>query len=844
MAAQSPPDPRQGSADVSPARDKRAAVIAVLIAMSLALATFVASANLAATSDRQALAADTMERARDISRSVDTTLRTYRVALDTMVRIGALRVDFDLEAVAEDARLVGEQFGGWFTVTTGGAITEILLDSSLPGGLPPRPIGRVTPPEVQRAEAASLRLGRSTVSDAYESGTAGTWIVTMTHPIDVDRAPEAFLHFSVILDDITRSLTRAPLAQGDIAVIIDGSQRIIASSTHPDALSQSGLQEWAHTLAFHGTGVTRIDQPGREDRPSFVAVQRLSVAQNWTLAVARPIPTVLDSAGTAAWPGLLALSVLIITASIANLVMDRHRTKAEMLRTAREAAEREDLLRQVQASDARKARLMAVLAHDLRTPLVAILGSLDVYSAAQGKISRARVIDRMQRDGHGMLQLIDDVLELARLGAGEVRLRPEVFAPGVLLEDVAAMIRPRARQRNTMVTTDIGTVPPLLLGDLSALRRVLLNFATNAVKATQNGDIRLSVASSIAPGTAQPEIEFSVTDTGHGIAAEDIPKLFRDFGMLERDDDTREGTGLGLAICRRLAHAMGGEVGAESTPGKGSRFWLRLPLPEAVPDDTKPCCALPEDDPMRALAGLRILVADDHETIRLLTCNSLARCGAHPTEAIDGLDAVALAETQAFDLILMDQNMPHLDGTAAAARIRQGNGPSARARIVCISAHQTTAIAAMLSDLSLDGFLTKPIDLSKLGAIMQGRASPPAQAAPAADFDPDILAQLRDIDDGALLTRTLTRFADEITEVERDLAALVEAGDRTAARRMAHKLAGFCDLLGARSLSRSLRDFEDRIETVDPDIGATLFDDLVKEFAHTRRAVLDLTDHA
>ena len=400
---------------------------------------------------------------------------------------------------------------------------------------------------------------------------------------------------------------------------------------------------------------------------------------------------------------------------------------------------------------------MAVLAHDLRTPLVAMLGSLDLFRAHSDQPPQERILHRLKAEGHGMLNLIDDVLELARLGAGEARLRPEPFAPITLLTQIGDLVRPSAERHGTGIVVQVDDFP-ILRGDVASLRRVLLNFATNAVKATRGGNVRLS-ATHGAANAGGHTVTFAVTDTGCGIAPEDIPRLFRDFGMLERDGTTADGTGLGLAICRRLAAAMGGEVGVESALGEGSRFWLKVTLPEA--DSAVSRADSETDDPSAVLAGLKVLVAEDHDIIRQLTCVNLARVGMLPTEAADGEIAVELAETEEFDLILMDLQMPRLDGDEAAARIRGGGGPSARARIICVTAHQSPKIALMLSDLAFDACVRKPLDLNQLPALMQGIATSSTALSSLVDFDADNLTQLRETDGGALLTRTLGSDAGE-----------------------------------------------------------------------------------
>lgn len=383
-------------------------------------------------------------------------------------------------------------------------------------------------------------------------------------------------------------------------------------------------------------------------------------------------------------------------------------------------------LEATRAADARKARLMAVLAHDLRTPLVALLGSLDLLRDGLDPMTQKQLVERIQGEGQGMLRLIDDVLDLARLGAGEARLRPVPVVPAALAEAVAALIRPMAADNGTKVVVDAADMPPIMADD-AALRRILLNFAANAVKATKGGHIRLTVEAG-PPGPDGRAVSFAVSDTGCGIAAADMPLLFRDFGMLDREDARMQGTGLGLAICRRLATAMGGEIAVESTPGVGSCFRLRLRAPEAEVQASvaaSPGASPGADDPTAALDGLRVLVAEDQETIRQFTCMKLARRGAQLVEAADGVEAVERAAAERFDLILMDLGLPRLDGAAAAARIREGGGPSARAPIVGLTAHDTPPGAAMPSDGTMDACLPKPLDLPRLVALLHGAEQSP-----------------------------------------------------------------------------------------------------------------------
>ena len=472
-----------------------------------------------------------------------------------------------------------------------------------------------------------------------------------------------------------------------------------------------------------------------------------------------------------------------------------------------EAAEQARQLKEISEGDARKARLMAVLAHDLRTPLVAMLGGIDFLRDDGPKDSREIIVQRLKQEGHGMLTLIDDVLELARLGAGEIRLRPQPFAPMEFLRQIGDLVRPAAERKGTQVDVQVDSMP-MLLGDVTALRRIVLNFATNAMKATRGGRILLSATRDVTSPT-ENIVTFSVSDSGSGIAPDDIPRLFRDFGMLERDGTNPDGTGLGLAICRRLASAINGELGLESTLGKGSRFWLKVTLPEA--DNEATVLEDEPDDPAVVLTGLRVLVAEDHEMIRQLTCAQLASIGMLPTEAADGEIAVSLAEAEKFDIILMDLQMPRLDGDKAADLIRRGGGPSARAMIVGLTAHQPPEIAVMLSNLAFDNCLRKPLDMEQLVALVQGAVPLATASTKAADFDIVKMAELRKIDGGAMLLRALKGFSVEIKSTQIEISILIKKCDTAEMGRLSHRLIGICDLLGAQTLSARLHEFQNEI---------------------------------
>jgi signal transduction histidine kinase/DNA-binding NarL/FixJ family response regulator len=783
---------------------RRKIIWSLALVLSVALATAIVSASLVADQITRSAGEDLQVRATALARTIDLRLRTYTSALDTIAESASLRDDFDLSVVELEARRVGALFGGWFVLGRGGDVMDILMSTARADGRLPPAEPRSNYPELVRAEQESMRTGRPVVSDAFQGRVVGELIITTVKPVKAKGSFEGFLYFSVTLRDITAWLEETMLNEGEFAAIADGTRRVIARSKDNEDFLFIGLPDWYIAFTDGRDSGIAAGPPAYDKLERLFAMQRLEVAPGWTLAISRPLPSRLSALHLSMWPLTSMILALLVGGTISGLFLSREKARFQ-------AAERAATLKAMRLADARKSRLMAVLAHDLRIPLVAMLGALDLFREGTGKLEQERVLHRLKADGHGMLTLIDDVLELARLGAGEARLRPEPFAPIALINQVGDLVRPAAARHGTAVLVQVDEFP-MMIGDVASLRRVLLNFATNAVKATRGGSIRLSAKRGAADNNSY-SVTFEVTDTGCGIAPEDIPRLFLDFGMLERDVPAASGTGLGLAICRRLAAAMNGEVGVDSVLGQGSRFWLRVPLSEA--EKAVSAADLEHNAPFRPLAGLKVLVAEDHDIIRQVTCANLARAGMFPTEAADGVIAVELAEAEAFDLILLDLRMPRLDGDAAAVRIRGGSGPSARARIICVTAHQSPEIALMLSDLAFDGCIRKPLQLEQLTDVMQMTFPSFTADVSVEQFDAERLTQLREIDGGALLTRTLKAFAADIEAIQAKLPALIAERNTIGAGRLVHRLVGIADILGARTFSAELRKLEDLIHDED-----------------------------
>jgi len=343
-----------------------------------------------------------------------------------------------------------------------------------------------------------------------------------------------------------------------------------------------------------------------------------------------------------------------------------------------------------------------------------------------------------------LLTVIDDVLDFSRIEAGRLALRPADFAIRDLIAGCEAVVRLDAEAKGLALYTSVAAdVPAWLHGDPDRLRQVVLNLLGNAVKFTEHGSVALSVTLSDATAAGaktgdaktgdagdQPRLTVSVVDTGIGIPESRQELLFRRFSQIDR---SRGGTGLGLAISRRLVEMMGGEIGVQSRPGIGSTFWFSLTLPVAAPPACHPAPCAPELMVPRRSA--RILLAEDLPMNRELALAMLRAVGHRVDTAENGQEAVEAVARGGYDLVLMDVQMPVMDGLAATEAIRALPPPCGRVPILAMSAGALPAEVARCLAAGMDGHVAKPIDRAGLldaieRCLPRGTALPPARPAP------------------------------------------------------------------------------------------------------------------
>lgn len=370
-----------------------------------------------------------------------------------------------------------------------------------------------------------------------------------------------------------------------------------------------------------------------------------------------------------------------------------------------------------QQANQAKSRFLSNMSHDMRTPMHAVLGMLGLLRATPLDAQQDDYAMKAERAARSLLALINGILDFSKIEAGKMTLDPRPVSLRALLNDVSVFLQASLGDKPVAlrIHCDPG-VPPLLLADDLRLRQVLTNLGDNAIKFTHRGEVEVRI-DQLAQVDSIAELEISVRDTGIGISAEAQARLFDDYAQGSKSTVRHfGGTGLGLSICRRLVALMGSELKVDSVPGEGSRFSLRLSLPlSRVPADNRLSWSGGKDDvSARPLAGLRLLLVEDNEVNQQVGSEILSTLGASVTVAGDGLQAVQRLEqgSQDFDAVLMDLQMPVMDGYAATAQIRTRQGP--RLPIIAMTASAFDSDREAVREAGMDGHIEKPINVRGL----------------------------------------------------------------------------------------------------------------------------------
>ncbi len=406
------------------------------------------------------------------------------------------------------------------------------------------------------------------------------------------------------------------------------------------------------------------------------------------------------------WRGEKAL--LIVSRDISDQL--RHNRELE---AARVEAERANFA---------KSEFLASMSHEIRTPLNGVLGMTSLLIGSDLADEQRRQVETIRDSGNLLLSLLNDILDLSKIEAGKLELELIDFDLRGLVASVSDLWAPKAAAKELAFEIEIGeVVSETLRSDPTRIHQILFNFLSNAIKFTESGGIRVAVRQAQREH-GLVETVFEVRDTGEGIAPEKFNLLFRKFTQADSSITRRyDGTGLGLAISRELTQALGGRIGVDSTPGEGSTFCFSVVCPPGDPSKVSRTNA--RDEGADELSKLKILVAEDNAVNQLVIRAILERAG-HTVDIVgNGIEAVSAVVGQSNDVVLMDVQMPEMDGVSATRKIRSLEGPAKTIPIVALTANAMKGDREKFIDAGMDDYVSKPIDPALLDAALRRRVT-------------------------------------------------------------------------------------------------------------------------
>jgi two-component system, sensor histidine kinase len=473
-------------------------------------------------------------------------------------------------------------------------------------------------------------------------------------------------------------------------------------------------------------------------------------------------------------------------------------------------AEQEMLSGELRRKSDARAEFLAAMSHEIRTPMTGVLGMADLLAAQPLTAEQRRYVDAMRSSGRHLVNVINDILDFSRIETGKLTLETVDFQVTELIEQLRSLVHPMAQEKGLAFDVRLAAgAPDTVRGDPTRLRQILLNLAGNALKFTAHGSVGVEV-SGLVDANGLAHYRFAVRDTGIGIPPDKLEHLFSPFTQADRST-VREygGSGLGLAISRRLAEAMGGRIDVASTPGAGSVFTLEVPLEAGSPGHRRAAGASGLD----AASPQRILVAEDVQVNRDILRLALGARGHQLVFAPDGATALAKVQQEPFDLVLMDVQMPVMDGVEATRRIRALPTAAARIPIIGLTANVMSQEQARYLEAGMDECLMKPIEWDLLDAAIARHASGALGEAPIAPIrttgtpprgevpllEEGQIASLRGIASDAEFRMLMDSGMET---VERTVGEILGSGvDRAPLAAAAHRLKGSAGQIGLARIS-------------------------------------------
>jgi two-component system, sensor histidine kinase len=420
-----------------------------------------------------------------------------------------------------------------------------------------------------------------------------------------------------------------------------------------------------------------------------------------------------------------------------RLEAEKQLIEVELARKEKETELLEERSNQLQKADRLKDEFLANMSHEIRTPMNAVIGFSELLLGTSLDNEQSEFAERIKESAQGLLILINDILDLSKIAAGKLDLEPVNFELAPLIEGTAAILSESARDKKLSLMTYIDPeLPRSVVGDPGRLRQVLLNLTGNAIKFTEQGEV--VVRATMVPKTAEDHattdggnqnspdeirVAFTITDTGIGLSESEIARLFRPFTQADGSTTRRfGGTGLGLSISKRLSELMGGEIGVTSSPGKGATFWftITLTLSEESRQRLHDVPESAQDTIKFAPAGTTILLAEDNAVNQMVTQLQLKKLGYDCSVVSTGREAVQALEQKSYALVLMDCQMPDMDGLEATKAIRKAEAHTGRhIPIIGLTAHAMGGDREKCIACGMDEYLSKPASIDQLSTSLK-----------------------------------------------------------------------------------------------------------------------------